>query len=55
VDGGTPANSVLATYAEITPPGGHRPLVLRIPYGPALIYRGELAVTALARHTPYFP
>lgn len=55
IDGGTPANSVLATYLEITPPGGHRHLLLRIPYGAALVYRGELDVTALARHTPYFP
>jgi hypothetical protein len=52
---GSPGNSVLASYLEVTPPGGHRPLVLRIPYGPALIYRGRVDVTALARHTPYFP
>ena len=50
---GDPSNSVLATYLEVTPPGGHRHLWLRIPYGPALVYRGELDVTALARHTPY--
>ena len=52
---GTPANSVLASYLQVTPPGGHRYFVLRIPYGPALVYRGQVDVTALARHTPYFP
>lgn len=52
---GSPGNSVLASYLEITPPGGHRSFVLRIPYGAALVYRGRLDVTALARHTPYFP
>jgi hypothetical protein len=46
---------VLASYLEITPPGGHRSFVLRIPYGAALVYRGRVDVTALARHTPYFP
>ncbi len=50
---GSPGNSVLASYLEITPPGGHRSFVLRIPYGAALVYRGRLDVTALARHTPY--
>ncbi len=52
---GSPGNSVLASYLEITPPGGHRSFGLRIPYGPALVYRGRVDVTALARHTPYFP
>jgi hypothetical protein len=52
---GSRANSVLASYLEVTPPGGHRHFVLRIPYGPALVYRGRVDVTALARHTPYFP
>jgi hypothetical protein len=52
---GSRANSVLASYLEITPPEGHRPFVLRIPYGPALVYRGRVDATALARHTPYFP
>jgi hypothetical protein len=52
---GSQANSVLASYLEVTPPGSHRHLVLRMPYGPALVYRGELEETALARHTPYFP
>jgi hypothetical protein len=52
---GSPGNSVLASYLEITPPGGHRSFVLRIPYGAALVYRGRVDVTALARHTPYFP
>jgi hypothetical protein len=52
---GSRANSVLASYLEITPPGGHRPFALRIPYGPALVYRGRVDATALARHTPYFP
>jgi hypothetical protein len=48
-------NSVLATYLQVTPPGGHRHFVLRIPSGAALVYRAELDLTALARHTPYFP
>jgi hypothetical protein len=52
---GSPGNSVLASYLEITPPGGHRFFVLRIPYEAALVYRGRVDVTALARHTPYFP
>jgi hypothetical protein len=52
---GQPSNSVLATYLQVTPPGSHRYFVLRIPYGAALVYRGRLDVTALARHTPYFP
>lgn len=52
---GQPSNSVLATYLDVTPPGSHRHFVLRIPYGAALVYRGRLDVTALARHTPYFP
>jgi Protein of unknown function (DUF4232) len=50
---GPPSNSVLATYLDVTLPGSHRYFVLRIPYGAALVYRGELDVTALARHTPY--
>jgi hypothetical protein len=50
---GQPSNSVLATYLDVTPPGRHRHFVLRIPYGAALVYRGQLDVTALARHTPY--
>jgi hypothetical protein len=52
---GRPSNSVLATYLQVTPPGGHRSFVLRIPSGAALVYRGRVDVTALARHTPYFP
>jgi hypothetical protein len=50
---GQPSNSVLATYLDVTPPGSHRHFVLRIPYGAALVYRGQLDVTAMARHTPY--
>jgi hypothetical protein len=52
---GQPSNSVLATYLDVTPPGSHRHFVLRIPSGAALVYRGRVEVTALARHTPYFP
>ena len=51
---GQPPDSVLATCLQVTPPGGHRSLVLRIPYGAALVYQGRVDVTALARHTPYF-
>jgi H+/gluconate symporter-like permease len=46
---------IAATYLQVTPPGSHRQVVLRIPSGAALVFRGELDVTALARHTPYFP
>lgn len=52
---GQPSNSVLATYLQVTPPGSHRHFELRIAYGAALVYRGQVDVTALARHTPYFP
>ena len=46
---------VLATYLEVSPPGAHRGIVLRLPGGSALVYRGRVDVTALARHTRYFP
>jgi len=52
---GQRSDSVLATYLEVAPPGAHRGIVLRIPGGPALAYRGRVDVTALARHTRYFP
>ena len=54
VNGGR-AHSVLASYLAITPPGGHRPFVLRIPSGPAPVWLGQVEVTAMARHTPYYP
>jgi Protein of unknown function (DUF4232) len=49
---GQPSNSVLATSLEITPPGGHGHFVLRIPNGAALVYRGQVDVTAMARYHP---
>jgi hypothetical protein len=51
---GNRANPVLATYLEVSPPGAHRGVVLRIPGGPVPVYRGQAGVTAMARHTPYF-
>ena len=51
---GDRSDSVLASYVEVTPPGArHHHLVLRIPGGAALVFGGQLDVTALARHTPY--
>ncbi len=52
---GSRADSVLAAYLEVSPPGARRHLVLRIPGGAALVYRGRVDVTAMARHTPYYP
>ncbi len=42
-----------ATYLEVTPPNAFRHLTVRIPGAPMQIDRGRLAVTAMARHTPY--
>jgi len=50
---GLPADSVTATYLEVTPPNAYRHITLRIPGAPVLIYYGNLQVTAVARHTPY--
>jgi hypothetical protein len=50
---GMAADSVTATYLEVTPPNAHLHLTVRIPGAPAVIYHGNLHVTALARHTPY--
>jgi hypothetical protein len=50
---GTAAESVTATYLEVTPPGAYLHLTVRIPGAPAVVYRGNLYVTSLARHTPY--
>ncbi len=52
---GTPANSVLATYLEVTPPNCWFHFTLKIPYGPALVYLHQVQVTPMARHTPYLP
>jgi hypothetical protein len=52
-DSGTPANTVLAYYLEVTPPNCYSHFILKIPYGPVLIYQHQLQVTAMARHTPY--
>ena len=52
---GTPANSVLASYMEVTPPNCYNHFILRIPYGPVLVYLHQVEVTAMARHTPYIP
>ena len=50
-----PILKLLAAYLEVSPPGARRHFVLRIPGGAALVYRGRVDVTALARHTPYCP
>jgi hypothetical protein len=52
---GTPANSVLAYYLEVTPPNCYNHFILKIPNGPALVYLHQVQVTAMARHTPYIP
>jgi Domain of unknown function (DUF4232) len=52
---GTPANSVLAGYLEVTPPNCYNHFTLKIPYSPALVYLHQVTVTAVARHTPYIP
>jgi Protein of unknown function (DUF4232) len=52
---GTPANSVLAYYLEVTPPNCYDHFILKIPYAPALVYLHQVRVTAMARHTPYIP
>jgi Domain of unknown function (DUF4232) len=44
---------VHATYLEVTPPNAYLHLTVRLPGGPASIYRGRLFVTAVARHTPF--
>ena len=52
---GTPANSVLATYLEVTPPNCYSHFILKIPYGPVLVYLHQVQVTPMAYHTPYIP
>jgi hypothetical protein len=50
---GIAAHTVAATYLGVTPPNAYLHLTVRIPGAPVLIYRGNLHVTAVARHTPY--
>jgi hypothetical protein len=50
---GMAADSVSATYLEVTPPNAYLHLTVRIPGAPTAIYHGNLYVTAVARHTPY--
>ena len=52
---GTPSNSVLATYMEVTPPSCYRHFIVKIPYGPVLVYLHQVQVTPMAYHTPYIP
>jgi Protein of unknown function (DUF4232) len=52
---GTPSNSVLAYYLEVTPPNCYNHFILKIPYGPTLVYLHQVQVTPMARHTPYIP
>jgi hypothetical protein len=50
---GMAADSVTASYLEVTPPNAYLHLTVRIPGAPTVIYHGNLYVTAVARHTPY--
>jgi hypothetical protein len=50
---GESADSVTATYLQVTPPNAYLHLTVRIPGAPVAIYGGNLFVTALARRTPY--
>jgi hypothetical protein len=43
----------VATYLLVTPPGASRYVTARLPGAPVRINRGNLFVTAMARHTPY--
>ncbi len=52
---GTPANSVLAYYLEVTPPNCYGHFIRKIPYGQAPVYLHQLEVTPMAYHTPYIP
>ena len=52
---GTPANSVWASYMQVTPPNCYKHFTMKIAYPPVLVYRHQVAVTAMARHTPYIP
>jgi len=52
---GTPSNSVLASYLEVTPPNCYSHFTLKIPHGPALVYLHQVSVTPMAYHTPYIP
>lgn len=49
---GTAAESVTATYLEVTAPGAYLHRTGRIPVALAVIYHGNLHVTVLMRHTP---
>ena len=52
---GTPSNSVLAYYLQVTPPNCYSHFTLKIPHGPALVYLHQVSVTPMAYHTPYIP
>ena len=52
---GTASNSVLAYYLQVTPPNCYSHFILKIPYGPALVYLHQVSETAMARHTPFIP
>jgi len=52
---GTQSNSVLAYYLKVTPPNCYSHFILKIPYGPALVYLHQVQVTPMAYHTPYIP
>jgi hypothetical protein len=45
---GTPANSVLAYYLEVTPPNCYNHFILKIPHGPVLVYLHQVQVTLMA-------
>jgi len=52
---GSPANSVLASYLEVTPPNCYTHFILKMPYGPVPVYLHQVQVTPVAWHTPYIP
>ena len=52
---GTTQHAVWASYLAVTPPNAYKQLVVG-PFSHAMavpVYRGDLYVTAMARHTPH--
>jgi Protein of unknown function (DUF4232) len=53
VNGTGSSSDSVATYLLIAPPGTSRYLTAWLPGAPVPVYRGNLFVTAMARHTPF--
>ena len=53
--GALPGHAVFAAYLVVTPPDdfGHLVIPLSRPVAAIPVYRGDLHVTAVARHTPH--